>query len=158
IVEMLRAYVDDADTQRPMSVVVFGPPGSGKSTFVNSIAAALRRCRRVPTANLTQLAGPEELAQAFVNALDHPECTETPVFFFDEFDASLNDAPLGWLRWFLAPMQDGKLLVRGSEKPIGKAIFFFAGGTAESLDEFNRRAQLDLDIYRARKVPDFVSR
>jgi SLOG cluster2 len=55
-------------------------------------------------------------------------------------------------------MQDGKLLANGQELKIGKAIFMFAGGTAESLDEFNRRAQLDLGVYRARKVPDFVSR
>jgi hypothetical protein len=82
----------------------------------------------------------------------------TPVFFFDEFDASLNDTPLGWLRWFLGPMQDGKLLADGRELIIGKAIFMFAGGTAESLDKFDRRAQSDIGVYRARKVPDFVSR
>jgi len=125
---------------------------------------------------LTQLAGPHALVETFEKGLalpapnalapepappasPKPSRKLTPVFFFDEFDTPLNDAPLGWLRCFLAPMQDGKLLANdGQELKIGKAIFMFAGGTAESLDEFNRRAQLDLDAYRARKVPDFVSR
>lgn len=158
IVKMLQDYVADPSATRPLSIVIFGPPGSGKSTFVKRITAALKGCRPIPTANLTQLAEPDELVETFLKAIVKGRPPATPVFFFDEFDASLNDAPLGWLRWFLAPMQDGKLLVDGREKPIGKAVFFFAGGTAESLDEFNRRAQLDLDAYRARKVPDFVSR
>jgi hypothetical protein len=176
IVRMLQNYVDDETAERPLSIVVFGPPGSGKSTFVNRITNAVKRCRPIPTANLTQLTGPDALVETFRRGLALPQQTEhapgpesppspepgrelTPVFFFDEFDASLNDAPLGWLRWFLGPMQDGKLLANdGQELKIGKAIFMFAGGTAESLDEFDRRAQLDLGVYRARKVPDFVSR
>jgi SLOG cluster2 len=137
-------------------------PGRGNQRFVDRITKAVERCRPIPTANLTQLAGPDALVETFKKglALPPPEPGRelTPVFFFDEFDASLNDAPLGWLRWFLGPMQDGKLLANGQELKIGKAIFMFAGGTAESLDEFNRRAQLDLGVYRARKVPDFVSR
>jgi SLOG cluster2 len=174
IVRMLQGYVNAPTQKRPLSIVVFGPPGSGKSTFVDRITGAVEGCRRIPTANLTQLTAPNALVATFELAV--PQRTEdvpvpesppspepdrelTPVFFFDEFDASLNDAPLGWLRWFLGPMQDGKLLLpNGEELKIGKAIFIFAGGTAESLEEFDRRAQLDLGVYRARKVPDFVSR
>jgi hypothetical protein len=172
IVGMLQKYVDSGTGERPLSIVVFGPPGSGKSTFVNRITKAVKGCQQIPTANLTQLAGTVALVEMFEKVLNPPPAPapapespqpgdkrETPVFFFDEFDASLNDAPLGWLRWFLGPMQDGKLLLAdGQERQIGKAIFMFAGGTAETLDEFDRRAQLDLDAYRARKVPDFVSR
>jgi hypothetical protein len=175
ILKMLQDYVDADAAKRPLSIVVFGPPGSGKSTFVDRITKAVKRCRPIPAANLTQLAGPEDLVETFQKGLHQPQQTEhapglespsspepgrqlTPVFFFDEFDASLNDVPLGWLRCFLGPMQDGKLLADGEELKIGKAIFIFAGGTAESLDEFNRRAQLDIGVYRARKVPDFVSR
>jgi hypothetical protein len=173
IVKMLQDYVGGGAAKKPLSIVVFGPPGSGKSTFVERITQAVTGCRSIPTANLTQIAEPKALVETFKKALAPPSeqagttplssaapgCELTPIFFFDEFDASLNEAPLGWLRWFLAPMQDGKLLADdGKELIIGKAIFMFAGGTAESLDEFNRRAQLDLDAYRARKVPDFVSR
>jgi hypothetical protein len=167
IVRLLKKYHADKMVQRPLSIVVFGPPGSGKSTFVRSITSAVAGCELVTTANLTQLSTTDELAAIF-EAVTEPsqdnsapppvESLNTPVFFFDEFDAALNGAPLGWLSWFLAPMQDGVVSVRGTNLSVQKAVFMFAGGTAESLDEFNLRGQLSPETYRARKVPDFVSR
>ncbi|NDW46355.1 AAA family ATPase [Ruegeria sp. PrR005] len=166
IVELIEGYHADSKAERPLSIVVFGPPGSGKSTFVRRISKAVTGCKLVKTANLTQIAGTDELAKTFEAALqpkpaaevDEKEGTITPVFFFDEFDAALDGAALGWLRWFLAPMQDGVVLVDGKELEVRKAVFIFAGGTAETLDEFNRRAQFNAETYRARKVPDFISR
>lgn len=165
IVDLLKAYLADEKPQRPLSIVVFGPPGSGKSTFVRKITEAVKGYKLVKTVNLTQIAGTEDLAPIFekaerakLGALKSGEKTYTPVYFFDEFDAALNGAPLGWLSWFLAPMQDGVVLSCGMELEVRKSVFIFAGGTAETLDEFNRRAQLDPEAYRARKVPDFVSR
>ncbi len=167
IVALLQKYHADDKAERPLSIVVFGPPGSGKSTFVRNITKAVSGCKVVKTANLTQIAGTEDLARIFESLPDlqakdptspSADRTDTPVFFFDEFDAALDGAPLGWLSWFLAPMQDGVVLARGIELPVRKAVFMFAGGTAETLDEFNQRARLDPEAYRARKVPDFVSR
>lgn len=169
IVGLLEKYHADAHAERPLSIVVFGPPGSGKSTFVRQITKAVKGCELVKTANLTQISRTGELAKVFEDALN-PQMADnapsqvaeagssTPVFFFDEFDAALDGAPLGWLSWFLAPMQDGVVVAQGKELPVRKAVFMFAGGTAETLDEFNQRAQLDAVAYRARKVPDFVSR
>ena len=167
IVDLLARYHADKTVERPLSIVVFGPPGSGKSTFVKEITANVPGCRLVlPPTNLTQIAGTGELAQIFENAQSPPSqdpqppagVVETPVFFFDEFDAALDGVPLGWLSWFLAPMQDGVVQVRGKGLMVRKAAFIFAGGTAETLDEFNQRARLNPEAYRARKVPDFVSR
>ena len=45
----------------------------------------------------------------------------------------------GWLRYFLAPMQDGKFLQGEMAHPIGKAIFVFAGGTSWTLDNFGKQ-------------------
>lgn len=167
IVRLLQKYHTDDKAERPLSIVVFGPPGSGKSTFVKKITTAVAGCKLVKTANLTQIAGTEALARIFEDLpefrakglVSQPaDAVITPVFFFDEFDTALGGAPLGWLSWFLAPTQDGVALTNGKELPVGKAVFIFAGGTAETLDEFNQRAQLDSEAYRARKVPDFVSR
>ncbi|MBK8280226.1 MAG: hypothetical protein IPK94_09000 [Saprospiraceae bacterium] len=54
---------------------------------------------------------------------------KTPLIFFDEFDTAYNSKALGWIQYFLAPMQDG--VFKDGEKlhPLGKAIFVFAGGT-----------------------------
>lgn len=155
VVRLLRAYHKNQKEVRPLSIVVFGPPGSGKSTFVKKITAAVKGCTLVTTENLTQHTNSETLAQVFITA---PDRGTTPVYFFDEFDAARDGRPLGWLSWFLAPMEDGIVQVHGKPLTFGKAVFFFAGGTANSLDEFNQRAQIEPDTYRARKVPDFISR
>ncbi len=61
-----------------------------------------------------------------------------PLVFWDEFDTSLAETPLGWLRYFLAPMQDGKFQEGQISHPIGRAIFVFAGGTSSSMAEFDK--------------------
>ena len=86
------------------------------------------------------------------------EAAKTKVFFFDEFDSALDGDSLGWLRWFLAPMQDGKFFLGSEVIEVGKAIFIFAGGTADSLPEFEKRGRENPDEYRNKKVPDFISR
>ena len=63
---------------------------------------------------------------------------------------------LGWLRHFLAPMQDGKFRENGAFHPLGPAIFVFAGGTAASFAEF--AAVRDERAEKGAKKPDFVSR
>lgn len=155
VIKLLNAYHKSKKESRPLSIVVFGPPGSGKSTFVKMITAAVKGCVLVTTENLTQHTNSEALAQVFITA---PDRKTTPVYFFDEFDADRDGRPLGWLSWFLAPMEDGVVQIHGRTMTFGKAVFFFAGGTANSLDEFNQRAQIDPESYRARKVPDFISR
>lgn len=167
VVRLLKAYHEDVTEVRPLSIVVFGPPGSGKSMFVKKITAAVKGCSLVTTENLTQHTSSESLARVF-GPKTGPSGTaspahlgtpaETPVYFFDEFDAARDGRPLGWLSCFLAPMEDGAVQVDGMATEIGKAVFLFAGGTANSLDEFNQRAQIDPENYRARKVPDFISR
>lgn len=159
IVKLLRSYVNDSSEKKALSIVIFGPPGSGKSTFVNNIANEIEGIELVKTANLTQISDSEEMTEAFKDALlTKRGSADIPVIFFDEFDTMRSGTPLGWLSWFLAPMEDGEVLAKGQEVQIGKAVFIFAGGTAETLNEFNQRAKLDPETYRARKVPDFVSR
>jgi hypothetical protein len=53
-------------------------------------------------------------------------------------------------------MQDGKFQQGHVAHPIGKAIFVFAGGTCETVENFGKN--VSEDKARAAKVPDFVSR
>lgn len=167
--KLLEDYATDPSDDKPLSIVIFGPPGSGKSFLVKQLSEKVARLHFSETINMTQINQSEEVAKALDMALDktraHNEALmdaekprEYPVVFLDEFDTMRNGTPLGWLSWYLAPMEDGKYLSEGVEKPVGKAVFIFAGGTAETLDEFSRRAKLDAETYRARKVPDFISR
>ena len=161
---LLRDYLAAPSPSRPLSLAVFGPPGAGKSFGVKEVAAALKSlpgCKQVETLtfNLSLLQGPEDLAAAFHLVRDVSLRGKVPLVFFDEFDTKLKGEPLGWLRCFLAPMQDAAFLDRGTPHPIGPAIFVFAGGTCDTYREFQEHRGLGDDAkFKAAKGPDFLSR
>jgi hypothetical protein len=48
------------------------------------------------------------------------------------------DKPLGWLRYFLAPIQDGTFQEGQITHPLGRAIFVFARGTSITMEAFSQ--------------------
>ncbi len=154
---LIAEYCGQEQPPRPLNIAVFGTPGSGKSFGVWEAAQGVRPGQMEKLEfNLSQLTSPDDLLVALHRVRDVGLAGKIPLAFWDEFDATLQDTPLGWLRYFLAPMQDGKFLEGQLTHPIGRAIFVFAGGTSATLDEFNR-GSTDAD-FRNAKGPDFVSR
>jgi hypothetical protein len=160
IENLLHEYIQSVrigtEKKKPLSIAVFGPPGAGKSFGVIQIANSIKGARILQkTFNLTQLEGPGGLVTAFHIARDAALRGEFPLLIFDEFDSSLGEQPWGWLKYFLAPMQDGEF--KDTEiHPLAQAIFVFTGGTAETFAEFEK-SKSD-DKFKAAKGPDFVSR
>ena len=150
-------YCRHSRQSKPLSIAVFGPPGSGKSFGITEVASSLLPGQiKVLEFNLSQLAGPEELLNAFHQVRDVGLSGLIPLVFWDEFDTTLTGNSLGWLRYFLAPMQDGKFQHGQLIHPLGRSIFVFAGGTSARMEVFGQG--LTSEAFRAAKGTDFVSR
>jgi hypothetical protein len=150
-------YLSKERQRRPLSIAVFGAPGSGKSFGITQVAQSLAPGRiEVLEFNLSQFGGPHEVADALHRVRDVALAGRIPLVFWDEFDTSLEGKPLGWLRHFLAPMQDGAFREGQIIHPIGPSIFVFAGGTSHRMEEFG--GDLSPEDFRTAKVPDFISR
>ncbi|KHE91959.1 MAG: AAA family ATPase [Candidatus Scalindua rubra] len=153
IKRLIMDYEATSDPARPLSIAVFGPPGSGKSFGVKQLANALFG-DDVPLLefNLAQFSESEELVSALHQVRDKVLEGTTPFVFWDEFDSD----GLKWLQYLLAPMQDGKFLEGQINHPVGKCIFIFAGGTSNNMEDFENPE--DKAFFKSRKGPDFVGR
>ncbi len=154
---LVAEYSRQRQLNRPLSIAVFGFPGSGKSFGIKEIASSLLPGQiDVKEFNLSQFSDEADLLSSLHQVRDVSLSGKLPLVFWDEFDTSLLGQPLGWLRHFLAPMQDGAFQEGQIVHPIGRCIFVFAGGTCHALEQFGKG--ISPEAYRAAKVPDFVSR
>jgi len=153
---LIREYLQQESQRRPLSIAVFGPPGAGKSFTVTEVAQEVSSEGLRPLQfNLSQWEDPEALVLALHQVRDVSLRGQMPLVFFDEFDCRFRGEPLGWLKYFLNPMQDGAFRHKELTFHLSKAIFVFAGGTSETFEDFFQEGE---DDFRIAKGPDFVSR
>ncbi|MEY8000874.1 Ryanodine receptor Ryr [Clostridium sp. Mt-5] len=165
IKNLMSEYVLSKNTVRPLSIAVFGTPGSGKSFGVTEVASCVApNLIEKLDFNLSQFQTLSDLIISFHKIRDISLVGKIPLVFFDEFDSTF-EKKLGWLKYFLAPMQDGIFREDNSIHPIGKAIFVFAGGTSSTFKEFCGEDIENKTEYReffkefqSAKGPDFISR
>ncbi len=161
---LMQEYIHSKSSSRPLSIAVFGFPGSGKSFGVTEVAesVALGLVVRLDF-NVSQWRSISDLISAFHRVRDLALEGKITLVFFDEFDSTF-EGKLGWLKYFLAPMQDGTFREGETVHPIGRSIFVFAGGISNTLGAFcqedpdgSEKEQV-LQEFKNAKGPDFTSR
>ncbi|WFA10065.1 hypothetical protein [Tissierella sp. Yu-01] len=165
IKNLMSEYLSVKNAVRPLCISVFGTPGSGKSFGITEVASSIApEVIEKLDFNLSQFKSTSDLIAAFHKARDFSLKGKLPLVFFDEFDSEF-EGRLGWLKYFLAPMQDGVFREGDAIHPIGKAIFVFVGGTSSTFNEFTGEEiedevekKLFLSKFRDAKGPDFISR
>jgi hypothetical protein len=168
LAKIIRKYIQTPAWSTPLSIAVFGRPGSGKSFGVKQILETVDPGRKSEplTFNLAQFSSVDQLTDAFHQIQDRALSNdEVPLAIFDEFDAQFVSWR-GWLKYFLAPMQDGLFRGRNADYRVGRAIFLFSGGTSDSYEDFVQPPPPDpaaqntqpADALRIAKVSDFASR
>jgi hypothetical protein len=150
---LILAYKAHQEDKHPLALAVFGPPGSGKTFIVKEMAADIggpdTKCIEF---NVSQFTSVDDLHAALHHVRDAAVRGQMPFVFFDEFDTN----ELDWLKHFLAPMRDGVFQWKGSEFPVGRSVFVFAGGTRSRFADFDQTETSE--DFRVKKGPDFVSR
>jgi RyR domain len=163
--QLMLSYRDSGPQKQPLSLAVFGAPGSGKSFGIKQIAEAVFGEKNpILEFNLAQFRGPDDLIGSYHQIRDHVLLGKTPVVFWDEFDSR----NYFWLQYLLAPMQDGVFQEGQHSHAIGKCIFVFAGGTSRDFAHFGpcgEPAENETETQRSdrqefimAKGPDFKSR
>lgn len=156
--QLIKDYTQRQKVFRPLSIAVFGKPGSGKSFTVKEIITSLKIETEFIEFNLSQMKDQQDLLLAFHNVQTAALKGKLPVVFWDEFDSRFEKEEFGWLKYFLSPMQDGKFQVQGQNHHFGKVIFAFAGGTTETIAGFMDILKDNPGKVKELKIPDFRSR
>ena len=158
---LLQDYAEDRSRTKPLSIGVFGQPGTGKSFGVGELVKAMSAEGRLYAQdplkfNLSQFRSLEDLMAAFQHVRDASLRGSVPLVFFDEFDGALHGDVFGWLKYFLAPMEDGEFSEGRALFHFGRCVFVFAGGINHTFSEFNERVRNPEFVLA--KGPDFISR
>lgn len=166
---MMEEHFQKSIRTRPLSIVVLGQPGSGKTFGITEVANSIESINKddinVLEFNLTQFTTIDDLHNSFSLIRDSYLKGNHVLVFWDEFDANFEGAEFGWIKYFLSPMQGGKYYYGTNHHLLGSPIFIFACSKFSTWDrlikfdpEIEQQNKKKNPIIRPAKFDDFISR
>lgn len=130
-IKEIRGFARDHTRRRPMNVLLYAEPGSGKSHFAKCLAKAMSGDRISPVVcNMASSQGVDELGQAIDAVRDLKVSDRLPLLFLDEFDSrDENFALLLPLLW------DGEIGIGQRVLQTGRIVILLAGSRIGTLRE-----------------------
>jgi hypothetical protein len=120
----LRAFKRQSSPSRPLSIMLVGDPGSGKTILAKSLADIFDF--QFFGYNITQMIRREELLNIFERvATTQTTGSKVPLVFVDEINAFLEGEPVYSL--FLSPLEEGQYFRHGNAFSLKPCIWVFAG-------------------------------
>jgi hypothetical protein len=117
-------YVNDPQLRRPLNILMYAAPGSGKSHLVKCICDVIDGVEPV-TYNMSGMSGTEDLLSALDTVRNIKALDKSPLLFLDEFD-SKNGAHFPLL---LPLLWDGELRIGHRDLKLGKLVIVMAGSS-----------------------------
>lgn len=152
----IRKYAKDTTLKRPLNILMFASPGSGKSHFVKCLAESIQYVSiGSVTYNMANMQNLDELIQPLESGRNLKVADKLPIIFLDEFDSDpRNYAYLLPLLW------EGELRISNRDIKMGKIIIILAASKADMSEIVNNAKNLkfDTDKLAGGKLIDLISR
>ncbi|MFZ2650497.1 MAG: AAA family ATPase [Burkholderiaceae bacterium] len=143
----VRGFTAGGPRHTPLSILINADPGSGKTHLAKCLASAFGLA--LMRFDITQMVHKDDLFALFDSVATHQANSSADLLVFvDEINASLDGNQV--YGSFLAPLEDGYYVRRGSSFSLRPCIWLFAGTENES--------KQDRGSDRKEKLSDFESR
>ena len=138
--DLVGNYFADDTLERPLSYLILGPPGAGKSflmkTLVNKLEAdkpsitppgssSSRKSFAFQSINLSEVVDPRDLYRLYEMIRDNEKEDRFTVTLIDEVDVRWTGSSA--IKHLINPMYDGQYWDGSRFKKFGRCAFFFAG-------------------------------
>lgn len=149
---LVKNYFEDVTLERPLSYLILGPPGAGKSFLMKCLIAQLEEDQKstkgdekaksfiFQSINLSEVVDPRELHKLYEKIRENTNEKLRTITLIDEVDVRW--AGSSAIKHLINPMYDGKYWDGERFADFGRCAFFFAGSYLQDRETLLKTQEL----------------